>query len=231
MIAARSHLEGVPLFAELSDAELDLVLEASRLAAYPKENIVFNEGDPGDAFFVLIAGRVKLTLLGSEGQETILAILEPPSFFGELALLDGAPRSATAVTLSKSTFLRVSRERFGGLLLDHPALATKLATHLARCLRDANDQIRSLSMFDAYGRILRCLLKLAARHGAREGKRLVLKPRPPHHELAHMIGCSRETVSRAMTVLQETGFVHVIDGGLVLEERAVAKYMKGAHLA
>ena len=226
MPATRASLKIVPLFSDLSEAELDLVLAASRIVNYPKANVVFNEGDPGDSLFVLVSGRVKVVLLGSGGQETILAMLGTPGFFGELALLDGAPRSATVVTLAKCEFLRIPRQPFLDLLAARPAVLFKVVTHLTRYIRDATDQIRSLSMFDSYEKTLRCLLKLATQENADDRKSLVVRPRPHHQELAHMIGCSRETVSRALTVLQDAGYVSPNEDGFVIEERALKRYLK-----
>ena len=228
MIASREHLKAVPLFSELSDSELDLILRSSRVVSYPKENVVFNEGDSGDSFFVVLSGRVRVVLLGKNGQELILAILERSSFFGEMALLDAAPRSATVITLAKTEFIRVSREQFLTLLREHRDLVMKIVRHLALRLRDTNDQIRSLSMFDVYGKILHCLVKLGGQRGIRQKNGLLLQPRPSNHELGNMIGCSRETVSRAMKVLQHTGYVTYLKGGIFLEERTLARYLKAS---
>jgi CRP/FNR family cyclic AMP-dependent transcriptional regulator len=154
-------------------------------------------------------------------------MLGTPGFFGELALLDGAPRSATVVTLVKCEFLRIPRQPFLELLAARPAVLFKVVTHLTRCLRDATDQIRSLSMYDSYEKTLRCLLKLAAQDNAGDGKSLVVvRPRPQHQELAHMIGCTRETVSRALTVLQDAGYISPTEEGFVIEERALKRYLK-----
>ena len=149
------------------------------MSYYPKANVVFNEGDPGDSLFVLVSGRVKVVLLGSGGQETILAMLGTPGFFGELALLDGAPRSATVVTLAKCEFLRIPRQPFLELLAARPAVLFKVVAHLTRCIRDATDQIRSLSMFDSYEKTLRGLLKLATQENADDRQEARRQATPP----------------------------------------------------
>jgi CRP-like cAMP-binding protein len=131
------------------------------------------------------------------------------------------------VTLAKCEFLRIPRQPFLELLAARPALLFKVVAHLTRLIRDSTDHIRSLSMFDSYEKTLRCLLKLATHENADDRKSLVVvRPRPHHQELAHMIGCSRETVSRALTVLQEAGYVSPIDDGFVIEERALKRYLK-----
>ena len=221
-------LRSVPLLAGLSASELDLVAKSSRRLQYPKRSIVFQEGDPGDFLLVILRGRVKVVLLGDAGQETIVANLEPGEFLGEVALLDDAPRSATVMTMKDTEFLQISRGPFLALLKDRPAIAMKIMGHLAGALREANEQIRTLSMFDAYGRIIRCLLGIARKHGQTEGTRLLIRPKPSFQELARMIGCSRETVSRAVKALEQAKYLTAVEGGLAVEQRAIRKYMEPA---
>jgi len=221
-------LRSVPLLSSLSDSEIELVAKSSRRVQYPKRSIVFQEGDPGDFLLVILSGRVKVILVGESGQETTIAILERPGFLGEVALLDDSPRSATVMTLENSAFLQIARAPFLALINKHPNIALKIMSHLSGALRDANEQIRTLSMFDAYGRIVRSLLRIARTHGQADGNRIVIRPKPSFQELARMIGCSRETVSRAIKTLQDTGYVSSIDRGLVLEKRAIRKYMEPA---
>jgi len=221
-------LRTVPLLSALSAAEIDLVAKSSRRLRYPKKSIVFQEGDLGDFLLVILHGRVKVMLLGEGGQETIVAVLEPPAFLGEVALLDEGPRSATVMTLEKTEFLQIMRAPFLALVKGHPAIAVKIVGHLAGELRHANEQIRTLSMFDAYGRIIRCLLGIARQRGQIDGAHLLIRPRPSFQELARMIGCSRETVSRAVKTLQHTGYVSAVEGGLALEARAIRRYLEPA---
>ena len=203
------RLKHIPLFSELTPHELDLLVSTARKQQYPKGSIVFFEGDPGDFLMVVLSGKVKVALLGENGQEVILSILGPDSFFGEMALLETEPRSATVFTLEKSVFLRLERDRFFGLLGQHPSIALKILKHLSSRLRQANEQIRSLAMFDIYGRIARCLLNLGQTQGKRLGNRIVIPDRPSFQDLAHMVGCSRETLSRALKVLQQNGYLTI----------------------
>jgi len=182
-------LRNVPLLAGLADSELDLAASSSRRLKYPKKSIVFQEGDPGDFLLVILRGRVKVTLLGEEGRETIVAILEPPAFLGEVALLDESPRSATVMTL------------------------------------EATEQIRTLSLFDVHGRVLRCLLVMGQGQPGSTATRMLIRPSPSVKDLALMVGCSRETVSRSLKVLQATGYVTVIERGLAIEQRAIRQYL------
>lgn len=205
----RDHLKSIPLFSELTNTEFDLILASAREQRYPRGSIVFYEGDPGDFLMVVLTGKVKVVLLGKEGQEIILALLGPRDFFGEMAILESAPRSATVMTTEASEFLCLGQQNFTTLLQNHPPIGMKILKHLSERLRQANEQIRSLAMFDIYGRIAQCLLRLGQTQGQRLDGKLVITDRPSFQELSHMIGCSRETVSRAMKVLQEDGYLIV----------------------
>jgi CRP-like cAMP-binding protein len=221
-------LRNVPLLSGLSDLELDLLARSSRRVHYPKKSVVFNEGDPGDFLLVILKGRVKVALFGEQGQETIIAVLERGGFLGEVALLDELPRSATVIALADTEFLQLSRGPLIAFINEHPAIAMKVMSRLAGELREANEQIRTLSMFDAYGRIIRSLLGMARKQGQPYGPRLLIRPKPSFQELARMIGCTRETVSRAVKMLEQTGYVSAIEGGLAIEQRAIRKYLEPA---
>jgi CRP/FNR family cyclic AMP-dependent transcriptional regulator len=221
-------LRHVPLLSGLSDSELDLLARSSRRLRYPRKSIVFNEGDPGDFLLVILNGRVKVTLLGDRGQETIVAVLGRGGFLGEVAVFDDLPRSATVMTLEDTEFLQLSRRPVLAFVEEHPAIAMKIMSHLAGALREANEQIRTLSMFDAYGRIIRSLLGIARKQGQPDGMRILVRPKPSFQELARMIGCTRETVSRAVKMLEQSGYVSPIEGGLAIEQRAIRKYLEPA---
>ena len=217
-------LKHVPLFAGLEDSELEMVARASRTLTYPKGSIIFHEGDPGDYLLVILKGRVKVTLLNEDGQETIVSILEQPGFLGEVALLDDAPRSATVIALESTEVMQLARAPFLAMVQKHPSIALKIMEQLAGALRRATEQIRTLSMFDVYGRVLRCLLVMAQQKGQTAKARMVIRPRPSISELALMISCSRETVSRAMKTLLATGYVTVVEHGIAVEQRAIRQY-------
>lgn len=219
-------LKAVPLFAALTERELEEIAGSVRRVRFPKKSIVFQEGDPGDYLLLLQKGRVKVTLLGEGGQETILAMLEPPAFLGEISLLDDAPRSATVVAMEPTEFLRLARDAFIALIRKHPQMAFTIMASVARSLRYATEQVRTLSMFDVHGRVLRALLVLAQRQGATvPTSRILVKPKPALKDVALMIGCSRETVSRAMRDLHEGRFVTATVSELAIEHRAIRRYL------
>lgn len=219
-------LRNVALFSELETDELELVAGAARRVRFPRGSIVFQEGDQADFLLVIVKGRVKVTLLGEAGQETIINLLGPPALLGEVALLDEAPRSATVVAVEPAEFLQIARGPFLALIKKHPNIALKIMARLARALRKATEQVRTLSMFDVHGRLLRSLLVLAQERGETSSTRMVIRPCPPVKELALMCGCTREAASRALKTLRSTGYVADVEGGLSVEPRAIKKYLQ-----
>lgn len=219
-------LRRVPLFGGLNQSDLDLLAAAARPVRYPRGSIVFQEGDPGDFLLVLAKGRVKVTLLGDDGSEAIVSLLEPPSLIGEIALLDESPRSATVMTVEPTEFLAVGRAPFIAVIQRDPALALRIMAQLSRALRRATEQIRSLAMFDVHGRMLRALLMLGQQRGERNHTRMIIRPRPPIKDLALMCGCTREAAGRALKALHAAGYLADDAGGLVIQARAIRKYLE-----
>jgi CRP-like cAMP-binding protein len=219
-------LRSFALFSELEAPELDLVLGASRRLRFPKNNTVFQEGEPGDFLLILVKGRVRVMLLGEGGQEAMINVLDPPALLGEVALLDEAPRSATVITIEPAEFLQITRAPFMALIKNHPGIALKIMAGLARSLRKTTEQVRTLSMFDVPGRLLRSLLILAQDRGETAKAKMVIRPRPPVKELSQRCGCTREAASRALKTLLATGYVSEVEDGLAVEPRAIRKYLQ-----
>lgn len=200
-----NSLKRIPLFSDLTEHELKSLIASGGRRKYPAKNILFQEGEPGDFLLVILSGKVKVLLTGKDGQEYILSLLGQGSFFGEMSLLESAPRSATVMTMEPSEFLRIGGQEFGELLQRNSTIALKILKHLSQRLRRTNEQVRSLVMFDIYARVGRCLVNLAEIQGGRANGQLLVPNRPSLQEMANMIGCTRETVSRALKALRENG--------------------------
>ncbi|MCU0302532.1 MAG: Crp/Fnr family transcriptional regulator [Thermoanaerobaculales bacterium] len=199
----RELLSSVELFAELNDSELDELTGLAQVRKLEKDTTIFHAGDPADAVFVIASGRVKVVITSSDGKEFILTVLGPGQVFGEMALLESAPRSASVVTLSAVEVLAMSRADFQRLLDSSPRISQRLMAILSRRLRRANAKMESLAYMDVAGRLARYLLDLARDHGQRLGNGWVVVRRPTHSDIAHSIGTSRETVSRLINEFEE----------------------------
>ena len=206
----KQTIKSVPLFSDLTDKEVDLLAVSGSRRKFPGKNVVFQEGDIGEVLFIILSGRVKVLLTGKDGQEFILSFLGPGNFFGEMAILDSAPRSASVVTVEPCEFFLLGQKELTGLLKNHPSIAMKMLKNLSQRLRKISEQVRSLVMFDIYGRVGRCLLNLAeAQGGVQVQGQFLVTNRPSFQELAKMVGCSRETLSRAFKALKDNGCLTV----------------------
>jgi CRP-like cAMP-binding protein len=199
----RELLTSVELFAEIPDEELDDLTALAQIKKLSKDSTIFHAGDPADAVYVVASGRVKVVITSSDGKEFILTVLGPGQVFGEMALLESAPRSASVVTLSAVELLAINRSDFQRLLDSNPRIAQRLMAILSRRLRRANAKMESLAYMDVAGRLARYLLDLARDHGQRLGNGWVVVRRPTHSDIAHSIGTSRETVSRLINEFEE----------------------------
>jgi CRP/FNR family cyclic AMP-dependent transcriptional regulator len=204
MTQTADFLATVPLFSGLQRDEIQRFADLTRERAYPKGSVILFQDDPGDSLFVLRAGRVKVVLIGEDGREVILGVLEPGAHFGELALIDDQPRSAHVIAMDDSQLLILRREDFRRRVEANPSVAWALLTELSRRLRRADVKIGGLVLLDVPGRIARLLLDLADESGSEA----IDKPLT-HQTIAQMIGASRETVSRAMKEFQDAGLITV----------------------
>ena len=185
-----------PLFADLDERELAAIATVAKPRRYAKDDVVFYADESGDVFCLIREGQVKVTMISPEGKEIILSLLGPGDFFGEMALLDDEPRSATVVATEPLELMTIYRKDFLQLLTENFDIAKKVLAELSRRLRSASSRIESLATMDVYGRLARFFLDLARDQGKMLDNGYVAVTRPTHQAIANMIGTSRETVSR-----------------------------------
>jgi CRP-like cAMP-binding protein len=197
-------LRKIPLFAGVGDDDLEDVAAHLIERRFPRNATIVEEGLPGDYMYVIREGRVKVTKLSDEGREKILQMLGEGAFFGEMALLDHAPRSATVKTLSPVRLLALSRADFLSVLRRSPDLAMAVIQELTRRLRETDEQASSLSFQRVKDRTRGLLRRMAG--GVDEcGARIT--PPLTHQQIADMIGTSRETVTRVVKDLKQEGWL------------------------
>jgi CRP/FNR family cyclic AMP-dependent transcriptional regulator len=206
--AALTDLLGrVALFAELEPVELDALARAAERREFARDEAIFAVNEAADGLYVIASGRVKVCVSSAGGRELILATLGPGQFFGDMALLDDAPRSASVVTQLPTVAYRIKREDFEQLLDLHPSIGRKLLRELSLRLRRSNAQMESLATLDVVGRLARYFIDLAKQHGQILGNGWVAVRRPTHQDIANSIGTSRETVTRLINDLEQRGLV------------------------
>jgi len=213
----KQALKKVPLFASLSEKELDLLDSVSSSKSYDKNQMIIHKSDEGDTFFSIITGKVKVVLTDEEGKEYIVGILKSMEFFGELALLDGEPRSATVVALEPTEVVVIRREDFLKQVTCNPELCIKIVGVLGARLRKANKQIADLAFLDVCGRLASMLLGLAeTQESPRTDQGIVVDIDYSRTELANLVGTTRETLTRGLKTLENMGYILLKKNKLII---------------
>jgi len=200
-------LKTVSLFWDLDVTELGYISEKMVSKKFESGNLIFLEETKGENLFFVVEGSVKVTRLSKDGREVILAMLNEGDFFGEMSLLDGESRSANVIALEDTEVLSLFRDDFLDVLHDYPKIAIQLLKEMTSRLRKSDRQIVSLSLSDAEKRIALCIVRFADEQGIIKNGQVTIPKIPIQQDIANMAGTSRETVSRAMSLLTEEKYI------------------------
>jgi CRP/FNR family transcriptional regulator, cyclic AMP receptor protein len=187
------------LLTHLPDRLSTGLLANSTLRHLAADEMLFLAGDPGDGFYRVEEGLLKISIISASGAERILAILGPGSIVGDLAIIDGKPRSASVSALRETRLQFVSQTAFGAFAEKKPEVYKYLAKVLAERLRDTDAIVAAGSFLPLKGRVARALLELAEGFGRNVGgTRVVIRQKVSQSDVAAMAGIARENVSRIM---------------------------------
>jgi CRP/FNR family transcriptional regulator, cyclic AMP receptor protein len=189
-------LTQVALFSELPQERIQELAQMVRRRTYHRGETIFHKGDPGNGLYLIINGQVKVLLPAETGEEAVLAVLESGEFFGELALFDGLPRSATVVAVTNAEMLILHRDDFLGFVARNAEVAVALFAVLSRRLRDTDELIEDAIFLDVPGRLAKRLLDLADRHGRKTDVGVEIDLKLTQQDLAAMVGATRESVNK-----------------------------------
>jgi CRP-like cAMP-binding protein len=214
----RELLRNVSIFNHLDPATAGDLERLCEVREFREGAVIVGQDDPGDALYVLGAGKVKVVLFGKQGREIILSIFKTPGdFFGEMSLLDDEPRSATVVAAEPATLFVLSRSAFRAHVEAHPTTALRVLQEVSRRLRQADRVIGNLALLDVWGRVAGKLRELARADGIEAEDGVIIKDRPTQTEIAAMVGTSRETVSRAISEFTRRGFIQMTGKRMLLK--------------
>jgi len=209
----------VSLFAGLDEATLAGLAGRLRRRSYRRGTMIFHKDQPGDGLHVIESGRVRFFLPAEGGAELTIDVAGAGEVFGELALLDGQPRSASAEALEETVTHVLGREEFQAALAASAELAGALIGLLSTRLRHVTDYAESLAFLDVHARVARALLELAGRYGHRgDGGRITIDLDLTQTELATMVGATRERVNRALAAFREQALVELHGRQIVLRD-------------
>jgi CRP/FNR family cyclic AMP-dependent transcriptional regulator len=212
-------LRGTEIFRVLDDDALTRLAAAGRRRTYGKGQYIFFQGDSGDTLLVVCGGLVKVVFMSAAGEETVLVTLGDREVVGQIALLDGAERSASVVAVEPTTGLLLTRATVLDAMVRHPAVLDAMLRSLGQLVRRLTEQAGDFAFLDLGGRLAKVLLRLAGdRSEAPDG--IVLDSGLSQSDLAAMVGASRPAVNRALHSFAARGFITVSGQVIVLRDVA-----------
>ena len=214
--ALRALLARHMLFRNAAPALIDGLVKFATVRHIEANDEIFAKGDPGNALCGVLAGRVCIYTVSSEGVEAILNILEPGELFGEIALLDGGPRTASARAMKAVDLLQIHRDHFVPFLHDHPELGVSILPILCGRIRMNVEFIEDTVFLHLAARLAKRLLSLAEVHGKPDPKGVRIAFKLSQQELAHMIGATRERVNKELGIWRERGLIAMEEGMIVV---------------
>lgn len=202
-------LRGVTIFAGLTPEQLRLLGASLSSCSFPRGATIFHQGDEGDVLYLIVRGQVRIYTISQSGQELSVQVFRDGDFFGELALLDGRPRSASAQAMRPTTALTLHREAFRRAIIGSPEIALSILEELSGRLRRSNIYAEHLAGQSAPQRVVRTLLDLADQHGITVRGATRIDLHLTQDDLASLAGTTRETVNRVLGGLRDQGLIQV----------------------
>ncbi|MBV9139993.1 MAG: Crp/Fnr family transcriptional regulator [Pseudonocardiales bacterium] len=211
-------LAAAPVFSGLEPCALQRLAQACGSRRYPKGQILFHQGDPGDCLYVLVEGLVMVVVGSPAGDRMVVATCRPPEAFGEIALIDNGPRTASVEALAPTRVLTINRADFLAILRAHPSLAESLLQVVGRLFRQTLERTSDFVFLDLQGRVAKCLVQLADARGEPTTTGVSVELGLTQAEFAAMVGGSRPSVNQILRGLADRGIL-TLDGRRILLKR------------
>ncbi len=207
MTRAGELLRRVPFLAALTVTDRRALVAAANRRRFGRGEAIFHKDERGELLFIIEEGSVRIYLPSPQGADLTLAVLGAGDFFGEMALLDGGPRSASATALRETATLVLGRADFTAVLQSRPQSAMAVLAAVAQRLREADEMAGDLAFLDVGGRVAKKLLELAAAHGVQRPEGTLLELPLTQEGLANMVGVTRESVNRHLSARRRLGVI------------------------
>lgn len=220
-------LRQTQLFGDLNDDALAHLAERANKRTYSKGQLVFYQGDPANALFVMVEGLVKVFVTSEEGDEMVLVTLQPHDVFGELSLLDGGPRSASAESVEPTTLLELQRGPFLETLKQAPGMTESLLLSMGGVLRRLTEQAADLVFLDLHGRVAKLLVNFAQDRGVQTENGLELDLQLTQTDLAGLVGGSRQSVNQILRSFENRGYVDMIGRKMIVKQPELLRRRAG----
>ncbi len=225
--AAINALQNVPFFSNLNRSELAIISQALVKRRFRSDQIIFHHGDPGGLLYIISKGKVKIMHGSTDGQEALLAILGKDAFFGELALLDEYPRSATVEAIEATETWTLHRNDFINFLDNNHEFTLHVLHTMAQNIRRMNTQLSDLFFLDLPARLARVLLSLAEQHGAITPDGILIDLSLTQTDLAEMTGATRVSINKALGRFRRAGWLNVKSRNItILDHSALTEVIR-----
>jgi CRP/FNR family transcriptional regulator, cyclic AMP receptor protein len=223
--AQREILRRSQLFAQLTDSEIDSILQHTTMSRFAQGEQIFAKDDPGSSMMAVLKGRVMISSPSRDGRQVVLTVMHEGDFFGEIALLDGKERTADATAMIDCELLVVPRRSLLTLLERRPEAAIGLMHVLCERLRRTNEQVEDLAFLDLESRIAKVLVRLAEEDGNGAPKTKSIGVKISQRALGELVGGSRESVNKHLQDWKRSGIIAIEKGSIVIQDlNALADY-------
>tara|TARA_Y100001934_G_scaffold50987_1_gene62226 strand:+ start:480 stop:1157 length:678 start_codon:yes stop_codon:yes gene_type:complete len=216
----KEALGRVVMFQSLGQSDLEALAGVARQITAERGELIVSQGSAGEGLYIVARGQIRVYLSDEAGKEIILGLEGPGAIFGEIAVLDGEPRSASVAAMERTELLMIEGREFRQLLEAHTGLSLGVIAALAGMIRKLTDATQGLALQSAYRRLVARLYERAVE----EDGQTVIPERLTHQLLADMIGCSREMVSRIMSDLAKGGYLRTEGKRWIIERKLPADY-------
>jgi len=210
-----NHLEILgnhPILGELPTASIQRLLSCATTRKLRRGATIFAKGDAGTQLIAVLSGRVKIVVSSPEGREAVLNVVHEGEVFGEIALFDGCPRTASAIALTDCELLSIDRRHFLPLVREQPDVAIKLIEILCARLRRSSEQYEDIMFLNLRARVAKLLLRLADEAGGPPPRKVLVT----QQEMSHMAGMSRESINKQLRAWEQAKWVRLERGGVVV---------------
>jgi len=216
----RTALLSSPLFQAMRPEELIEILSLATERRFRRGQTIFQKDDTGSSLMAVLRGRVRISVISDEGKEMTLNVIRTGEVFGEIALLDGQPRSADATAMEETALLVLERKQFLPFLTRNQDVALRLLAVMCQRLRQTSMALEQVALFELPVRLARVLLKLAADYGrpAPNGTRIDFKL--SQRDLSNLVAATRESVNKQLGAWREEGVLSLEDGYIVLHRKS-----------
>jgi CRP/FNR family transcriptional regulator len=212
------YLKQISIFSQLKEEFLQKIDSISIMRSYTKGRIIFMEGEPGEAFYYIKSGLVKISKVSSDGREHILHILNEGHVFAEVTLFNNTFYPATAEVLEEAQIGMIKNNDLEKLIIETPEISLELIKYLNNRLVEAQNKVRNLALYDTFGRTAQALVKLAEDYGRKTALGIELDLNISRQELANIVGTTRETVIRVLAAFKKEKSIELDKSNIIIKD-------------